>query len=51
MTLDTTVKEEENINLKTSNLGCKLCLVKIRVKYTATGGALHFYSVSSFISS
>ena len=45
MTLDTTVKEkEEKINLET-------CLVKIRVKYTAKDGALHFYSLSSFISS
>ena len=51
MSLDTAVKEKEmNIKLKSSNCGCKLCLVKIRVKYTATGGAHHFYPVPSFIS-
>ena len=43
MTLDTTVRQkEENIELKSSHRGCKLCMVKIRVKCTASGGALNF---------
>ena len=46
MNLDTTVKEtEENIKLK--DVKCKN---KGKI-YTATGGALHFLSVLSFISS
>ena len=46
MNLDTTVKEtEENIKLK--DVKCKN---KGKI-YTATGGALHFLSVPSFISS
>ena len=48
MTLHTTVEEkEENLNLKFSNWGFKLSGKKKRVKYTATDGALHLYSVLS----
>ena len=49
MTLDTTVhQKEENIELKSSHWGCKLCMVKIRVKCTATDGALNFLFSAEF---
>ena len=49
MTLDTTVhQKEENIELKRSHGGCKLCMVKIRVQCTASGGALNFLFSAKF---